>query len=369
MRFLPGVELARITYQQAVRPILDSELPGLRHSAALLGSGSEVLGYDTERSTDHGWGPRLLLFLGPEDAGRHADRLAGALGRRLPIEVAGWSTSWTRSGADGSWLLEPAAGGAVRHRVEIHDLGAWLTAVLAVDPRQGMTVADWLATPSQLLLEVTAGAVFHDGLGQLEPLRQRLRWYPDDVWRYLLACQWRRIAQEEPFVGRCAEVGDELGSRVVAARLVRDLVRLCLLLERRHAPYSKWLGSAFQQLDCAAAVGGHLDAALDARDHAAREAALCRTYELVAGLHNKLGLTAPVAPTVRRFHDRPFLVLDADRFVAACQRAIVDPQVRALDGHAGAVDQFVDSTDVLSRGPLARRVAMALYGPSTSPSR
>jgi len=42
----------------------------------------------------------------------------------------------------------------------------------------------------------------------------------------VLACQWRRISQEEPFVGRCDEVVDELGSAVVAARLVRDLMRL-----------------------------------------------------------------------------------------------------------------------------------------------
>jgi hypothetical protein len=58
-----------------------------------------------------------------------------------------------------------------------------------------------------------------------------LRWYPDDVWRWLLAGQWARIGQEEAFVGRTAEAGYELGSRVVAARIVRDLVRLCVLLE------------------------------------------------------------------------------------------------------------------------------------------
>jgi hypothetical protein len=141
-----------------------------------------------------------------------------------------------------------------------------------------------------------------------------------------------------------------------------------LLLERRYAPYSKWLGAAFAELDCAGALGPHLAAALDAGGHAAREAALCRAYELVAGLHNRLAITGPVEPTVRRFHDRPFLVLDADRFVAACRRAVVDPEVRALTGEVGAVDQFVDSTDVLSHGPRARRVAMALSRPPRPPA-
>lgn len=49
-KFIPGLELKRLFYEEAIRPILDREFPQLRHSAARLGSGSEVLGYDTELS-------------------------------------------------------------------------------------------------------------------------------------------------------------------------------------------------------------------------------------------------------------------------------------------------------------------------------
>ena len=80
-----------------------------------------------------------------------------------------------------------------------------------------------------------------------------------------MACQWRRIDQEEPFVGRAAEVGDELGSQVLAARLVRDAIRMCFLQERLYAPYGKWLGSAFGRLDAAAALTEHLLDAVGAR--------------------------------------------------------------------------------------------------------
>jgi hypothetical protein len=59
--FVPGLQLSRAFYAEAVRPLLDEEFPGLRHAAARLGPGSEVLGFDTERSTDHDWGPRLEL--------------------------------------------------------------------------------------------------------------------------------------------------------------------------------------------------------------------------------------------------------------------------------------------------------------------
>jgi hypothetical protein len=86
---------------------------------------------------------------------------------------------------------------------------------LGFDPRDRVELLDWLATPTQRLAEVTGGAVFHDGLGELVPARERLRWYPPDVWRYVLAAQWSRIAEEEPFVGRCSELGDTSGGRIV----------------------------------------------------------------------------------------------------------------------------------------------------------
>ena len=68
--FTPGLELAGDFYREAIRPILDAELPGLAHSAALLGYGSDVLGFDSARSSDHNWGPRGYVFLAEAEAGR-----------------------------------------------------------------------------------------------------------------------------------------------------------------------------------------------------------------------------------------------------------------------------------------------------------
>ncbi len=59
-----GLELSRQFYSEAVRPILDARFSSLPHSAALLGRGSEVLGYDDEMSTDHDWKPRPALLGG-----------------------------------------------------------------------------------------------------------------------------------------------------------------------------------------------------------------------------------------------------------------------------------------------------------------
>ncbi len=340
--FVPGRELAHAYYTDVVAPLI-GDVP---HSAALLGYGSDVLGFDTARSTDHGWGPRLQLFV-------RADAVAGVRSRvedGLPDDFRGWPTRY-------GWDDVP-----VSDHVSVTTFAAWLERHLGFDPRAGMTTVDWLTTPQQLLLEVTGGAVFHDGLGEVEPVRAALAWFPDDVWRWLVACQWWRIDQEEPFVGRAAEVGDELGSRMVAARLARDAMRLCFLLERRYAPYSKWLGSAFAGLESASDVGPALERMLDARDFAEREAGWVGAVESLAMRHNTLGLTEQLDPTVRLFHGRPFRVLDAGRFATATIETVRDPLLRSLP-RIGSVDQVVDSTDVLSHGDVARRFA-AIYGPT-----
>ncbi|MGH8977421.1 MAG: DUF4037 domain-containing protein [Acidimicrobiia bacterium] len=333
--FLPGVQLAREYWFEVVAPVLDAHVPSPERAAALLFTGSDVLGFDTEQSTDHGWGPRVFVFLPDGTEPARLRELVDVVDGALPDAFRGFPTRFP-----------PRDGMPPCHQVWFRTVGGFVDATLGFDPRHGVGARDWLRTPTQLLRELTAGAVFEDGLGDLTRVRAELAWYPDDVWRYVLACQWRRIAQEEAFVGRCGQVGDELGSAIVAARLVRDVVRLGFLIERDYAPYSKWLGTAFARLPCATALRTPMQQTLAATDWQHREAHLCLVLERVAERFNQLELVEAIDPVVRPFFRRPFRVLDANRFADAC---FASTSLRAL-GWAGAVDQFFDSTDVLS-GP------------------
>lgn len=347
-----GLELSRSFYFDAVGPIMERRFPDLRHAAALLGPGSEVLGYDDERSTDHHWGPRLQLFVPERSAAPHVHE---ALRHELPTSFAGFSTHFgSPVDPSGSRLLVPVEHGPVDHLVEVTTLRDFLVERIGVDPLAGFSVADWLVTPTQRLLELTVGEVFADPGGELARLRSLLAWYPHDVWLLVLAGFWRRVAQLEHFVGRTGSRGDELGSRVLAASLVHDVMRLSLVQERRYPPYWKWLGTAYASLGRPEAAA--LAAALDAADWRAREDALVEAYEAVARAHNALGVTEPVEPTVRQFYGRPFRVLFADRFVDALRAAIGDPDVRSIDHDAGSIDAVSDNTDLLTRPWLWRRL-------------
>ncbi|MGH3490930.1 MAG: DUF4037 domain-containing protein [Actinopolymorphaceae bacterium] len=79
----------------------------------------------------------------------------------------------------------------------------------------------------------------------------------------------------------CFEVRPpELGSRIIAVRLVRELMRLAFLLERTYWPYTKWFGTAFAELPIAATLTPALTAASTAATHAGREEGLVAAYEL-----------------------------------------------------------------------------------------
>ena len=345
--FIKGLELSELFYEEAVKPILSEHFPNVAYSAARLGPGSDVLGFDTPQSTDHDWGPKLMLFLFEADHDTYRHQIDQVLRQELPSEIHGYSTNFGRH-EDDTIVMAATSSSLIQHEVRILTVRGFFDRLLNLDPDQELRTVDWLTIPEQYLRSITSGSVFYDGLGQLEPMRAKLQYYPHEVWLYLLATQWRRISQEEHFMGRCGQVGDGLGSGLVAARLVRDLMRLCFLIERQYAPYIKWFGTAFKELSCAGQLGPILMRVLRAASWQEREKPLTEAYEFVARMHNDLGITKPLPAVVSQFHNRPFMIIQAETFSDAIRAAIISEDVRALPVHLGAIDQYVDSTDVLS---------------------
>lgn len=363
--FIPGAELCRLFFVEVVKPVIDDAFPRLRYAAALLGSGSEVLGFDTAMSTDHDWGPRVDLFVGADDIEGVRLTLDAVLRERLPSAFRGFATSFTDPDPNdnGTRLPELRDGAPIRHKIGIVTPAAFFQEYLAFDIADDLEAADWLTFPEQKLRTVTSGPIFHDDIG-LSELCARFAYYPHDVWRYLLAAAWTRIGQEEHLMGRAGTVGDEIGSALIGARLVRDVMRLCFLMERTYAPYQKWLGTAFQRLQCAGALSPHLAGALISRTWRDREVHLAAAYEIAAAMHNALGITPPLAATVRPFFGRPFQVIALHGFADAIAEGIEDRSVRALAGRAriGSIDQMSDSTDLVSNTEWRARLRR-LYEP------
>jgi hypothetical protein len=354
--FIPGLELNRRFYEHAVKPILEAGFSQVPYSAALIGWGSEVLGYDTERSTDHHWGPRLHIFLNDIDFKKYEQEITDVMGMQLPFEFHGYPTNFTKG--KGVQLLEQTVDRPINHHVYVHTIDQFFAERLGVDPNVELTPKDWLSFSQQRLLELTAGEVYYDGLGTLESMRQKFHYYPDEIWRYLLASQWQKIGQEEAFIGRCGEVGDELGSAVVGSRLIRELMQLCFLIEKQYAPYSKWFGTAFSKLD----IGPNLDPILKnvllATNWKQREEHLGKAYEIVVKAFNSLHLIPPVDSKTSIYHDRPYKVIQAQKIAESIPVHLLDIKQKEHLKLVGSVNQFIDSTDVLMDPGLLSKISI-----------
>jgi hypothetical protein len=342
----PGVELSSAYYAEVVRPLLAMRFPGMPHAAGRLGAGSDVLGLDDVMSRDHDWGLRLTLFVPPD----HVGPVDAELELTLPAAFRGLPTRFAFTGET-----------AIRHHVDVATLSGFLDARFGFDPREGMTVEEWLSLSGQAVLEVTAGDVFVDDTGDVGVVRRALEWYPDDVWRYVIACDWARLEKELPLMSRAGDVGDDRGSRVIAARLCQVAMHLAFMLERRWPPYAKWFGTLFGRLPSAAQVGASLDRTLRADDWRARQAALADALDTLLRMQNDIGLTSVGTATIP-FCDRPYLHPDPS-IVAELLDAVTDPTVRSLPRGRGSIEQRTDNVDLLvdpaARRELTRRAAAA----------
>ena len=361
---MQGVELSGRFYDEVVGPWLARDFAGVRHAAALLGYGSELLGFDDEMSQDHNWGPRVWLFLAEPDFAAHADPIVAGFADAAPERFLDAPIAFFNrphlAGTGPHWRSD------ARHGLEVRTLEGMVRDVLGIELGQPLTNRAWLGLADQWLLELTAGAVFHDDDGRLTALREALAWPPRDVWLYKLACQWRRIAEEQAFVGRTGMRGDDLGSRVIAARLVRDAMRMAFLIERRYAPYPKWFGAGFARLPCADELAPILQRTLAAEAWKLREAALAEAHEALCRLQQARGVPGAIEPRIGPYFGRPFTVINADEMIAALRAEIEDPWLKALP-ILGSLDQVSDSTPMIESGGRARAAMAALLDDGETP--
>jgi hypothetical protein len=336
-----GRSLAGRYYADVVAPLLLSRWPDLPHAAGRLGSGSDVLGLDDEMSRDHDWGLRLTVLVEADVRRSVGDLLAQC----LPETFEGRPTRLTFTGQ-----REPTLG------AEVQTAEQFVRSRLGLDPRTGMQPHDWLTVTGQAVLEVVAGPVFHDSAGEITDIRKWLQWYPDDVWRCVIAADWARLAEEMPLMSRAGHRGDELGSRVIAGRLVDIAMHLGFLLARQWAPYSKWRGIAFSRLPSMQPVQDALDATLRAGPWRDRQARLAAALDELQRIQREQGLSNRPAATVP-FYDRPYLHPD-QQIITDLLSTVTDPLLRRLAGGRGSIEQQTDNVALLVN-PTARRAVMA----------
>jgi hypothetical protein len=351
--FIHGLDLCERFFFEIVKPLLDEFYPSLEYVACRLGLGSDVLGFDTNQSRDHDWGPKLDLLLENET---YIDEINSFFNQHLREKtICGYSTQFQPfQEGDGQIVLinVPNNQENTCHGIRLMTMKQFFIEYLnwSIDQDDEPTFEDWLTFPSQHLLTIARGRVFHHTQNiNIQQIRSQLAYYPDDLWLYLIGCSWQRIGQEEHLMGRAGQAGDELGSSLIANRLIRDIMRLVFLLEKQYYPYAKWFGTAFRRWTI---DGLNFEPILRqvqlANTWQEREQHLSIAYQRLALMtkeklfDSKSEINTEISP----FHNRPFQIINGGSIAEKIFAQILNEQIRQLP-KIGSVDLFTDSTDAM----------------------
>ena len=289
MKFVPGLELSRMLYEEEIKPIMEGKFPGLRYAAATLGMCSEVFGLDDEISMDHEWGPRVSIFLSEQDHIRYATDMMAVFRELLPTEFKGFDMMWRKPGVDVHDTRKTTLYHVGVSTVpKVLDFYGGITAL----PLQDM---DWLRISEQHLLEFTSGVVYRDDIGELTRARELLKCYPDNVLRFLLMCDWNAVGGDWFPIGRIGSRGDRLGLRIQAARVAHRLMHIAFMVSRRYSPYKKWFGTLFKALPVAHALEPILLDLLKEEEWQQVEEKIGEAASILLQQQNRLGITPTLA--------------------------------------------------------------------------
>jgi hypothetical protein len=228
----------------------------------------------------------------------------------LPLKYCGFPTNQFQ----GCWGMEEIEKGPVNHWIEIETVQSFFNRDVDWDCKNPPGLHEWLSFTEQGLCELTSGEIFHDGIGEITVARKWISYYPDEIWSFKMWCLWSAIAEEDAFVGRCNDLEDSIGERLITCRIVNKLMKLCFLLERRYYPYSKWFGTAFKKLDCGQRLLIVINRIMQANDFTERNDALCDLFQEVGKMHNRLGITKSIDTHIINYHERPYTGMDPEPF-------------------------------------------------------
>jgi hypothetical protein len=253
-----GIDAARQWFEAAGAPMLELEFGDVvsRIAVGRAGHGSECFGYDDEVSRDHDYFTGFLLWITEEDERAFGFRLERAYSRlRKEFPPDGESGSGT-----GSSQLGDAEDGVVT-------IGDFYRRHLGF-PGVPENWRQWLYTPDHAFAEAVNGAVFRDDLGVFSGIRETIRTgMPEDVRRKKIAARAVFMAQAGQYnYMRCLRHGEPGAAALALDEFVRNAASMAFLLNRRFAPYYKWVFRAMRDLPKLGGLSGELTALLTGQE-------------------------------------------------------------------------------------------------------
>jgi len=233
---MKGLALSEEYFKAYGEPMLRERFAAFagRVAAGLAGPGSECFGFDDDISRDHDWGPGFCLWLTEEDFAVVGESLQAAY-LDLPGTFMGFGPRVASPGEE--W------------RVGVATTKAFYRRFTGLDRPPG-TLQEWLRIPEASLASCANGKVFADPLGGFTAWRAALlAHYPEDVRLKKISSCCITLAQYGQYnYERSLKRGESFAAAYSEVRFCADAISLVFLLNKRYAPFYKWMHRASKDL-------------------------------------------------------------------------------------------------------------------------
>ena len=199
-------------------------------SVALIGNGSEVLGFDDELSQDHNFWPRLTVLESPDSRTVVGSNDIPRIMSQLPESFAGYPVP--RSG------LYPS--------IQFHPQSEFISEHARV-ARYPFTTHDWLTVNEQLLLELTSATVFHDPKRSLCDALKAIEFWPESLVPLLSLRALQRLS-EVSGIPRSIRRSDTISTNFYFAQFSYFAIHFYHLLHRKYCPYPKLMAASVRNI-------------------------------------------------------------------------------------------------------------------------
>ena len=233
---MKGLDLAEAYYHAYGAQMIASQFGSCaqRIAAGFVGPGSECFGFDDDISRDHDWGPGFCIWLAAGDYAQFGESLQKAY-QALPATFMGFSPRRVSPGEES--------------RTGVGEISAFYKTYTGLD-HVPASLSEWLSIPESSLATCTNGKIFKDPLGEFCRWRKALLdFYPEDVRLKKMASRCFTIAQAGQYnFERCLRRKDFFAVRYSETKFCADVISLVFLMNKRYAPFYKWMHRAVAEL-------------------------------------------------------------------------------------------------------------------------
>ena len=219
-------------------------------AVGFVGEGSERFGFDDEYSMDHDFGPGFCMWV--------TEQINDEIGEKLQEEYDKLPSSYMGVTRINTKMAQGRVGVAV-----IGDFYEKYTG----HREAPKTYEEWIEIDDYKLATVTNGVVFRDDFGKFTSIREGFINQPESARLTKLAREISAMSQ----TGQCnyprsMARKDYVTAQICIAEFMQHTMKCLFVLNRKYAPYYKWLLQGTKSLDILPEVGDILRALADMGD-------------------------------------------------------------------------------------------------------